>query len=105
MGSHCGASCGVLTRGEDGTWAFTFEVALGLGAHKSLTWWNPTTRRIYGGMPWVQPVPSEEVAMREKDRDIINLWIPKDEAKVHKGNGMVCVAGSLYIVRIIIFGS
>ena len=30
-------------------------------------------------MPWVQPVPSEEIAIREKDRDIINLWIAKDE--------------------------
>ena len=66
------------------------------------------------GMPWVQPVPSEEIrkVIREIDGDI-NLWIPKDgertsvvnallwaheERKVHRGNGLVCVAGSLYVV-------
>jgi folylpolyglutamate synthase/dihydrofolate synthase len=66
------------------------------------------------GMPWVQPVPSEEIreVIREIDGDI-KLWIPKDgertsvangllwayeEEKVHRGNGLVCVAGSLYLV-------
>ncbi|KAI9465453.1 Mur ligase [Lactarius psammicola] len=66
------------------------------------------------GMPWVQPVPSEEIreVIREIDGDI-NLWIPKDgerssianalmwaheEEKVNRGNGLVCLAGSLYLV-------
>ena len=66
------------------------------------------------GMPWVHPVPCEEIrdAIREIDEDI-NLWIPKDgegtsvanallwaheEEKVHSGNGLVCLAGSLYLV-------
>lgn len=66
------------------------------------------------GMPWVQPVPSEEIreAIRDIDGDT-KLWIPKDgerasvanallwaheEEKVHKGNGLVCLAGSLYLV-------
>jgi len=66
------------------------------------------------GMPWVQPVPSEEIrkVIRDIDGDI-NLWIPKDgerssvanallwaheEEKVHRGNGLVCLAGSLYLV-------
>lgn len=66
------------------------------------------------GMPWVQPVPSEEIrkVIRDIDGDI-KLWIPKDgerasvadallwahgEEKVHRGNGLVCLAGSLYLV-------
>ncbi|KAH9002622.1 Mur ligase [Lactarius hatsudake] len=66
------------------------------------------------GMPWVQAVPSEEIreAIRDIDGDT-KLWIPKDgerasvanallwaheEEKVHRGNGLVCVAGSLYLV-------
>ena len=66
------------------------------------------------GMPWVRPVPYEEIrdAIRDIDGDI-NLWMPKDgeqtsvangllwaheEEKVHSGNGLVCLAGSLYLV-------
>ena len=66
------------------------------------------------GMPWVRPVPCEEIrdAIRDIDGDI-NLWIPKDgeqtsvanallwahgEEKVDSGNGLVCLAGSLYLV-------
>jgi len=66
------------------------------------------------GMPWVHPVPCEDIrdAIRDIDGDI-NLWVPKDgertsvanallwaheEGKVHSGNGLVCLAGSLYLV-------
>ncbi|KAI9443256.1 Mur ligase [Lactarius indigo] len=66
------------------------------------------------GMPWVEPVPSEEIrkVIRDIDGDV-KLWIPKEgerasvtnallwaheEEKVHRGNGLVCLAGSLYLV-------
>ncbi|KAF8270823.1 Mur ligase [Lactarius quietus] len=66
------------------------------------------------GMPWVLPVPCEEIreAIRAIDGDI-KLWIPKDgegtsvanallwahgEEQVHSSNGLVCLAGSLYLV-------
>ncbi|KAN0139910.1 Mur ligase [Lactarius tabidus] len=66
------------------------------------------------GMPWVRPVPCEDIreAIRDIDGDI-NVWMPKDgeqssvanallwahgEEKVDSGNGLVCLAGSLYLV-------
>ena len=66
------------------------------------------------GMPWVRPVPCDEIrkAIREIDGDI-NVWVPKDgeersvanallwahgEEKVDSENGLVCLAGSLYLV-------
>ena len=66
------------------------------------------------GMPWVLPVPSSEIrdVIRVID-DGINLWIPRDgeresvanallwaheEHQKHGGKGLVCIAGSLYLV-------
>ena len=66
------------------------------------------------GMPWVHPVPSSEIrdVIREIDGEI-SLWTPREgeresvanallwareEQKRKGGNGLVCIAGSLYLV-------
>jgi len=66
------------------------------------------------GMPWVHPVPSSEIreVIEDIDRDI-NVWTPgkgervnvanallwaHEEQRKRGGKGIVCVAGSLYIV-------
>lgn len=66
------------------------------------------------GMPWVVPVPSSEIreVIRVIDDDV-RLWTPRDgeresianallwaheEQKKHRGEGFVCIAGSLYLV-------
>jgi folylpolyglutamate synthase len=66
------------------------------------------------GMSWVLPVPSSEVrdVIRVVDDDI-SVWIPQDgeresvanallwaheEQQKHGGKGIVCIAGSLYLV-------
>jgi dihydrofolate synthase len=66
------------------------------------------------GMPWVRPVPSSEIreAIKDIDREI-NLWTPgigeletvnnallwaNKEGKRYGGKGIVCLAGSLYLV-------
>ena len=66
------------------------------------------------GMPWVHPVPSSEIrdVIREIDGGI-SLWIPREgeresvanallwaheEHKKKGGKGLVCIAGSLYLV-------
>ena len=66
------------------------------------------------GMPWVHPVPSSEIreVIEDIDRDI-NVWTPgkgervnvanallwaHEEQRRRGGKGLVCVAGSLYIV-------
>jgi folylpolyglutamate synthase len=66
------------------------------------------------GMPWVHPVPSSEIreVIEDIDRDI-NVWAPgkgervnvanallwaHEEQRRRGGKGLVCVAGSLYIV-------
>ncbi|KAI0250773.1 Mur ligase [Lactifluus subvellereus] len=66
------------------------------------------------GMPWVRPVPSSEIreVILDIDREI-NIWIPgegeretvgnalvwaHEEQRKHGGKGLVCLAGSLYLV-------
>ena len=66
------------------------------------------------GMPWVHPVPSSEIreVIKDIDRDI-SLWIPGEgeqvnvanallwahgEQRERGGKGLVCLAGSLYLV-------
>ena len=66
------------------------------------------------GMPWVLPVPSSEIrdVIRGIDEDI-SLWTPQDEEREsvanalswahgeqqkYGGKGIVCIAGSLYLV-------
>ena len=66
------------------------------------------------GMPWVRPVPSSEIreVIKDIDREI-SLWTPgkgesenvknallwaSKEGKKYGGKGIVCLAGSLYLV-------
>ena len=66
------------------------------------------------GMPWLRPVPSSEIreVIKDVDREI-SVWTPREgeretvgsallwaheEQRKHGGKGLVCLAGSLYLV-------